>query len=365
MAEGAADNDTWRQEAVQMQKDNPELTTAQIAEKLNKPVKTVKNALANARKKGELVKPEKGSGGYSKEARHESPVQSSVKDLPYRIAPIPGKGLGLIATRQISRGELIVEESPVLMERQGFMGFSQIQEQFDQLEASVQDQIMDLHDKNAPDGNGKTLLGVFRTNALPQGVGSRNGALCLVISRANHSCINNCYHGWVDGRERLFCDADIASGEEICTNYIQWHLATDQRQRELQTQFGFACDCPACIQAESLRKKHDAIRLKIGQLDQSIPELYPMPSKAVALVEQVLSLYEKLGRPIPYVAEVRHCYDAFQLSLSERNIPAAKRWIQRAYAASLITDGPSSPQALRFERFVKNPLSRLQDGLCI
>ncbi|CAL1137453.1 unnamed protein product [Cladocopium goreaui] len=340
MAEGAADNDTWRQEAVQMQKDNPELTTAQIAEK----------------KKGELVKPEKGSGGYSKEARHESPVQSSVKDLPYRIAPIPGKGLGLIATRQISRGELIVEESPVLMERQGFMGFSQIQEQFDQLEASVQDQIMDLHDKNAPDGNGKTLLG---------GVGSSNGALCLVISRANHSCINNCYHGWVDGRERLFCDADIASGEEICTNYIQWHLTTDQRQRELQTQFGFACDCPACMQAESLQKKHDAIRLKIGQLDQSIPELYPMPSKAVALVEQVLSLYEKLGRPIPYVAEVRHCYDAFQLSLSERNIPAAKRWIQRAYAASLITDGPSSPQALRFERFVKNPLSRLQDGLCI
>ena len=128
-------------------------------------MKTVKNALANGRKKGELVKPEKGSGGYSKEARHESPVQSSVKDLPYRIAPIPGKGLGLIATRQISRGELIVEESPVLMERQGFMGFSQIQEQFDQLEASVQDQIMDLHDKNAPDGNGKTLLGVFRTNA--------------------------------------------------------------------------------------------------------------------------------------------------------------------------------------------------------
>ena len=67
-------------------------------------MKTVKNALANARKKGELVKPEKGSGGYSKEARHESPVQSSVKDLPYRIAPIPGKGLGLIATRQISPG---------------------------------------------------------------------------------------------------------------------------------------------------------------------------------------------------------------------------------------------------------------------
>jgi len=37
MAEGAADNDTWRQEAVQMQKDNPELTTAQIAEKLINP----------------------------------------------------------------------------------------------------------------------------------------------------------------------------------------------------------------------------------------------------------------------------------------------------------------------------------------
>eukprot|EP00435_Cladocopium_sp_Y103_P032266 s880_g8.t1 len=159
MAEGAADNDTWRQEAVRMQKDDPELTTAQIAEKLNRPVKTVKNALANARKKGELVQSEKGSGGYSKD-RRESPVQPPVKELPCRISPIPGKGLGLIATRQISRGELIVEESPV-------HGIQPNPE--DQLEASVQDQIMDLHDKNVPDGNGKTLLGVFTTNALPQG----------------------------------------------------------------------------------------------------------------------------------------------------------------------------------------------------
>lgn len=103
MAEGEVDNDTWRQEAVRMQ-ENPELTTSEIAAQLQKPVKTVKNALANARKKG--LNFEKAS--------EKATDTSKIPALPYRIAPIPGKGLGLVATRKICRGELVVEEKPVL-----------------------------------------------------------------------------------------------------------------------------------------------------------------------------------------------------------------------------------------------------------
>ncbi|CAK9105348.1 unnamed protein product [Durusdinium trenchii] len=364
MPEDQGGHDPWRQEAVQMQKDDPELTISQIAARLNKPVKTVKSALANARKKEALAKSEKGSQGYSKEGRNDN---DKANLLPYQIAPIPGKGLGLVATRKICRGELIVQEKPVLTASGGLVGFAlkQLQTQFDQLSSSVQDEIMVLYDKHAPDGVGKTLSGVFSTNALPQGVGSPDAALCLVISRANHSCISNAYHGWVDGRERLYCDTDIESGEEICTNYIQWHRTTIQRQDALQAQFGFLCGCPACMEEETLRKKHDAIRCQIGELDEAIPELAFSPSKAVALVEKVLGLYEQLGRPVPHAAEQRHCYDAFQLSLSEGNMQAAKRWIRRAYNASVVTDGMTSPGTLRFQRFMKNPMSRMQDGPCV
>lgn len=105
---------------------------------------------------------------------------------------------------------------------------------------------------------------------------------------------------------------------------------------------------------------HDAIGVKIGELDEAIPELYAMPNQAVALVEQVLELYEKLGRPTAYAAEVRHCFDAYQLSLSNRNLTSAKRWIGRAYAAMVVTDGPNAPQTLRFKRFMQNPLGPLQ-----
>ena len=176
MAEGEVDNDTWRQEAVRMQ-ENPELTTSEIAAQLQKPVKTV----ANARKKG--LNFEKAS--------EKATDTSKIPALSYRIAPIPGKGLGLVATRKICRGELVVEEKPVLTAPGGLIGMRKLQAQFDALEASVQDEIMALHDRNASDGHGKTLLGVFGTNALPQGVGSPDAALCLVISRANHSCISN------------------------------------------------------------------------------------------------------------------------------------------------------------------------------
>ena len=106
-------DEDWKQEALRMVKEDPELTNAEIAEKLNKPVKTVKNALAKLRKKEKAETScnqdkEKCSQGYPRKNGDGS------SEAPYKIVPIEGKGHGLVATRALHRGELILQEQPVL-----------------------------------------------------------------------------------------------------------------------------------------------------------------------------------------------------------------------------------------------------------
>ena len=103
MEEGEVDNDTWRQEAVRMQQENPELTTSEIAEKLQKPVKTVKNALANARKKG-LLNFEKAS--------EKATDTSKIPSLPYRIVQFPAKVLGLWQHARSAAGSWLLKRNP-------------------------------------------------------------------------------------------------------------------------------------------------------------------------------------------------------------------------------------------------------------
>eukprot|EP00392_Amoebophrya_sp_AT5.2_P002398 g2403.t1 len=378
--------------------DDPEISAAQIAEKLGKSTKTVKNYISNAKKKLvqnqkkqeiQIVKigrgassddPTEGGNKINKDKRAEA---DCVVTPCYTIAEVPGqnKGRGLIATRDIKRGELIIAEKPVLF-APGTTGFSavlarksweeRLQRDFLRLPAERQRDVMQLHDKAAGAGGAdkttKTLAGIFATNGLPQGVGSTDGVLCLTISRANHSCCNNAYHAWnaTDGTERLYAEDNIACGDEICTNYCSaWTHSRAERRAELQAKFYFHCMCAECTLPEEEVAKRDAIRGKIRDLDEIIPTYGATnPAKGVSAVEKMFDLYTKLGQPIPWSMERRGSYDAFQLSLSsssQKNIMAAKRWARRAWLAGCVAEGEKATATLKYKRYMENPMSKLAE----
>ena len=70
-------------------------------------------------------------------------------------------------------------------------------------------------------------------------------------SMLNHSCEPNCAHDFILTRNKapvlsMRAITDIEVGEEICYSYTNLYLSTKQRNEQLQSAYGFRCNCSRC-----------------------------------------------------------------------------------------------------------------------
>lgn len=215
------------------------------------------------------------------------------KDVVYKAANSPGKGIGLFATQFIPKGSHILAEKTVLTcPTQGRLDARDLQNIFDQvcaLSASLQNGILSLsgkvpmlspksslmvyyrallrQDVHHPDGSRlswrevsklQKVLKVFYTNAaaIYQGTSTRwfwqqravGDGLFLTFSRMNHSCEPNAdwdtYYG--PGVMIVWAKGDIRADEEITISYIgKLHEPVEARRKRL-AQWGFNCTCVKC-----------------------------------------------------------------------------------------------------------------------
>lgn len=288
---------------------------------------------------------------------------SGVGPACFQQIPIEGKGLGIVATRDLKCGDMIIEEVPLLqydkdheMLMEILTRSSSIPEfvkpQWARLSEKQREQVMELHDQCSE----KTLSGIMRTNALARGVEGTGSLICPVISRFNHSCAPNCQHAWDEaaGLERVFACRDIEVGEELCICYIDIVKPRDERQRELSVRYGFTCACTACSDANRLS---DRRRAKIAELDSKVMQVGGVNQKqALGMVQDILDKYDEEG--IHNLSlRARACYDAFQLALALRDLRGAKKWIGMAHQYYSLGEGPENPSTLRMLAFVKDPKS--------
>ena len=115
----------------------------------------------------------------------------------YAIQPITGKGLGFVATSQISKGTRILLEAP-LFKMPGTADDISSAEiiVLRQVKSLVRDQQRAfLALQNVQGRKCSPILGIVITNMLPlSGSNSNNGGLFLEASRINHSCQPNAQH---------------------------------------------------------------------------------------------------------------------------------------------------------------------------
>eukprot|EP01041_Mallomonas_annulata_P004777 gene4777-9503_t len=98
-----------------------------------------------------------------------------------------------------------------------------------------------------------TLLFAIQCNAHQICDNNRHVALGLfpTTSMLNHSCVPNCSHHFLfeAGRwPRLVMVAmeDIPEGDELCYSYVPLYQSTGARQNQLDSAYGFQCDCNRC-----------------------------------------------------------------------------------------------------------------------
>jgi hypothetical protein len=267
----------------------------------------------------------------------------------------------MFATQDIPAGELILSESPLFCvtgnNRRTLQKFAGTAPDDARAELSEADRktFWDLHDRH---GGSKTALGIFKTNALPLGLTTEDGAIFPLCSRINHSCCPNVNHSWnpTTKRESIYAIRHIKEGEEIFTTYnASFYQTRDERRVTLQTSFNFFCECSLCTLPDLERKKSDAERKEMKKLDDEILFCVQMTRTNQAL-EKVHLLLKKLDEAgIPHKASTY--YDAFQACCVAKNVAGAKKWAKLAYDNYVLTEGQESDNTLRMWRYYQNPQS--------
>ncbi|KZT28875.1 hypothetical protein NEOLEDRAFT_1086618 [Neolentinus lepideus HHB14362 ss-1] len=200
-------------------------------------------------------------------------AQTLTDDPPFRVVDLPGRGKGLVATRDIQQGELLIRERPIL----------RIPQQIDTSPTAYLEQILSgLSDEDrrrfydlsfvhlSPDLHDDPLqvaLAIVQTNAVS--AGPAHIGVFPTMARLNHACAGafNSVYSWREGEGVLVVHAlkGIGKGQasldpcanELLTTYTDSKRKRDDRRNYLSSQYAFNCTCAVCSLPEPASRASD------------------------------------------------------------------------------------------------------------
>ncbi|KAI0794158.1 hypothetical protein C8Q74DRAFT_1365670 [Fomes fomentarius] len=209
----------------------------------------------------------------------------------YKIESIKGFGRGMIATTNITRGQLIVRERPLLV-----MPISLTGETMGEILAFQEEVVNSMRPANraavyaltnvkGPDWPSH-LKGILDTNSIGlgeplPGYAAEHGAVARDISRVNHSCSPNAEWDWDLSTLTLTLRSKtpIRRGEQVTVCYVEVARTYGERQEELCRRYKFVCKCKACSKRQADRDLGDMVRCLIRI--QSITDSLIMDDEAL------------------------------------------------------------------------------------
>jgi len=221
----------------------------------------------------------------------------------YQLQQIPGEGRGLIARRNMTRGQRILAESPLFTfpNIEDTMPIKQIiGPKVQALNGEQRRTFFGLFNNFRYFGTTGSI-GIIKTNALR--VDHETDAVFPTFSLTNHSCLSNASYSW-DGnimKGTLHAIRDISAGDEIKIAYGDHRRGSAGR---------FVCLCPLCTTDNRAGlARSDRRREEMSILEEQIwrwdgPPREPEDVFRLCHDLQVLMLEEYSSTPSPALAEV-------------------------------------------------------------
>ena len=243
----------------------------------------------------------------------------------YEIKQIEGKGLGIVAVKDISKGTLILKETPQMSHMDALtpnlqgshevlkIWIKRVISLFNEMNLADQAEYMKLHSHFENENSfgliseflgliytmvndGKKadeilkIIGIFIAN-------NYENSLSIQISRFNHSCKPNALHS--DFNE-VWAVCNIKEGQEITISYKEDGLfglrTTQYRQEILHQTWGFTCKCEFCQEIDD--DGQTTIQSELQKLIKEVEDLEPeTPEKCRKMIDTYKQLY-KLGKMI-------------------------------------------------------------------
>ena len=222
--------------------------------------------------------------------------------LPYRVAQLPGVGRGLVASRALEQGELVISELPVLTVS-GDRKVTRLINKFKELSEEKKSMLLGLSDQGEAntsfdhlclEGDELKVARKFAANALS--VGDGDMAVFEIISYINHSCAPNVL--WVAGEDMMSTEVrtcrKVEKGEELVASYFrldEFPLRQERLERIARERF-FQCVCHLCsLDGDKLFEDED-LRTQIRKLSDDLN--HQDASVAFKAAETKLTLMEKM-----------------------------------------------------------------------
>ncbi|GAA5952322.1 hypothetical protein JCM3765_001942 [Sporobolomyces pararoseus] len=283
-------------------------------------------------------------GGQSKAtvlltSMSKTPLPSVPSSPSYIIRQVPGRGTGLVATRALKSGTIVLAEAPFVKLRWPIQPIS-----LDEKVGLIRDKLSDKseEDKRAFDSlhisknqlSVPKSLGIFRTNAMDCTDG--NTAVFLVASRLNHSCQPTLVRTWVEeeGKEYFVTVRDVAEGEELTMSYVDSYNPKAERRSRLLQDYDFLCHCPSCSLPPSESERLDKVGAEIQAkfkiltnafLTEPLDKLHELCCQGVQLHREA---------KINSFLELEFAHSALMVNVLLGCRPLVKIWIEELFKLS-------------------------------
>ncbi|KAG6030570.1 hypothetical protein E4U19_000409 [Claviceps sp. Clav32 group G5] len=281
-------------------------------------------------------------------------MDSPASDSMYAMQDVPGKGRGLVATRNIPQGTRIISEQALFTVR-NVVNVEERQrlvcQQVDLLSNDQRDAFLSMHNAHTFNDTARRYLGIFQTNSLPAGEisTSNNRGIYLQACHLNHDCDYNATYDWNVTIQRLTVHAfrDIDAGEEITVPYVEFLMNHESRRKIFKVAWDFTCSCRLCSLPRKLRQERDRKLEKIvrlGELCKSTSRQSPI--QTLRYCHAQMCLYSELGRGDCDFAQVYEF--AANLTIAHGDLARARVFAEKTATVWTTVYGSDSQRVIHY-----------------
>ncbi|KAL2067522.1 hypothetical protein VTL71DRAFT_1947 [Oculimacula yallundae] len=264
------------------------------------------------------------------EEQERCPTENPTPPL-FEIRTIPGRGRGLFPLVNLTKGTLILAETPffTLLNIDIFNPTeSSLLQKVSVLTSKQERQFRSLHNNYA--GEEPTLVSIARTNVLD--ITPEIDAIYPTFSLLNHSCVPNAHYSWNKNIQKgtLHAIGDIKAGEEITISYGDHPRGHGD----------FKCSCTLCTSLPPEMAHSDTQRNRLITLrTQIMHRLTIQHENCLSDLREMKGLLQDIYRNSPGTALAWVYFTASEVAASQSDLARASVFAERAYEARVVCEG--------------------------
>ncbi|KAK0201988.1 hypothetical protein DFS33DRAFT_1351269 [Desarmillaria ectypa] len=258
---------------------------------------------------------------------------------PFEVVDLPGRGKGVVAVRDIQRGELVIREKPLFIVPYSTSDSpaALISHHVKSLNGLDYHAFFNLSYVNFPKNmdpevhRDEVALAIFETNAVAAGEGV---GIFPRMARLNHGCSSafNVVYSWRQAEGEIVVHAlqNISRGQELLTTYTNTKRPRKERREFLSNHYGFHCACSVCSLPPSQSQASDERLNSISGLYKLFSTWGTHSISGTEAIDVVRRLWT-LTNEERYFSERGQLFaDAALVSLSHSDASAARAWAKIA-----------------------------------